>query len=90
MKEALKRLNAWTMPALAEKAIKVFGQHLSTSSLKQIKEETYGYIHDGISVKVKKPNGQTEEKKAAVIDFTKTIREEPQSKSLPGIISMLE
>lgn len=35
----------------------------------QINEEKYGYIRDGIPVKVKKQNGQTEEKRAAVIDF---------------------
>ncbi len=70
LKEALKRLNPWMTSALAEEAIKVFEHHLSTSSLMQINEEKYGYIRDGIPVKVKKPNGQTEEKKAAVIDFT--------------------
>ncbi len=35
----------------------------------QINEEKYGYIRDGIPVKVKKPNGQTEEKRAIIIDF---------------------
>ncbi len=35
----------------------------------QINEEKYFMIRDGIPVTVKKPNGQTEEKKAIVIDF---------------------
>lgn len=70
LKEALKRLNTWMTSELAEDALKTFEQHLSTSSLMQINEEKYGYIRDGIPVKVKKTNGQTEEKKAAVIDFT--------------------
>lgn len=53
-----------------EDALKTFDKHLSTAALMQINEEKYGYVRDGIPVKVKKPNGQTEEKKAAVIDFT--------------------
>lgn len=68
-REALIRLNPWLTAELVEDALKVFEQHLSTTSLMQINEEKYGYILDGIPVKVKKPNGQTEEKRAAVIDF---------------------
>lgn len=44
-------------------------QRLSTSSLLQVNEEKYFLIRDGIPVTVKKPNGQTETKKASVIDF---------------------
>ena len=69
LKEALTKFNPWMTPALVEDALKTFEQHLSTASLMQINEEKYGYIRDGIPVKVKKPNGQIEEKKAAVIDF---------------------
>ncbi|NDO51701.1 type I restriction endonuclease subunit R [Lachnospiraceae bacterium MD335] len=69
-KEALKRLNPWITPELAEDARKTFEQHLSTSSLMQINEEKYFMIRDGIPVKVKNPNGKIEEKKAAIIDFT--------------------
>lgn len=68
-KEALQRLNPWMTPMLVEDALKTFQQHLSTSSLMQINEEKYHYIRDGIPVKVKKTNGQIEEKKAVVIDF---------------------
>lgn len=70
LKEALTKINPWMTPALVEDALKTFEQHLSTASLMQINEEKYGYIRDGVPVKVKKPNGQVEEKKAAVIDFT--------------------
>ena len=42
---------------------------LSTSSPLQVNEEKYFLIRDGIPVTVKKPNGQTETKKATVIDF---------------------
>ncbi|MDE7274790.1 MAG: type I restriction endonuclease subunit R [Lachnospiraceae bacterium] len=69
-KEALRRLNPWMTPVLAEEALKTFEQHLSTSSLMQINEEKYGYIRDGIPVKVRKSNGQIEDKKAVVIDFS--------------------
>lgn len=68
-KEALIRLNPWLTAELTDDVLKTFEQRLSTASLMQINEEKYGYIRDGIPVKVKKPNGQTEEKKAVVIDF---------------------
>lgn len=68
--EALKKLNPWLPSELAEEVLRTFEQHLSTASLMQINEEKYSYIRDGIPVKVKKPNGKVEEKKAAVIDFT--------------------
>lgn len=70
LKEALTKFNPWMTPTLVEDALKTFEQHLSTASLMQINEEKYGYIRDGIPVKVKKPNGEIEEKKATVIDFT--------------------
>lgn len=69
-KEALKKLNPWLTAELTEDVVKIFEQHLSTASLLQINEEKYNYIRDGIPVKIKKPNGKVEEKKAAVIDFT--------------------
>ena len=75
-KEALKKLNPWMTPALVEDALKTFEQHLSTSSLMQINEEKYFMIRDGIPVTVKKPNGQTEEKKAVIIDFEHPFDEE--------------
>ena len=43
--------------------------YLSTASLMQINEEKYTLIRDGIPVMVKKPNGQSEEKKAQIVDF---------------------
>lgn len=70
LKEALLKLNPWLTPALLEDAIKTFESHMSSASLMQINEENYRHIRDGIPVKVKKQNGQIEEKKAIVIDFT--------------------
>lgn len=43
---------------------------IENSKWMQINEENYRHIRDGIPVKVKKQNGQIEEKKAIVIDFT--------------------
>ena len=67
--EALKKLNPWINDSQISEAQKILEQRLSTSSLLQVNEEKYFLIRDGIPVTVKKPNGQTESKKASVIDF---------------------
>ena len=68
-REALKKLNPWINDNQISEAQKVLENRLSTSSLLQVNEEKYFLIRDGIPVTVKKPNGQMETKKAAVIDF---------------------
>ncbi|MCM1123600.1 MAG: type I restriction endonuclease subunit R [Eubacterium sp.] len=75
-KKALAKLNPWMTPTLIEDALKTFERHLSTASLMQINEEKYSMIRDGIPVTVKKPNGQSEEKRAMVIDFEHPFDEE--------------
>lgn len=67
--EALKKFNPWINENQIIEAQQVLEKRLSTSSLLQINEEKYFLIRDGIPVTVKKPNGQTETKKAIVIDF---------------------
>ena len=67
--EALKKLNPWINDTQISEAQKVLENRLSTSSLLQVNEEKYFLLRDGIPVTIKKPNGQTETKKAAVIDF---------------------
>lgn len=67
--QALKTLNPWINDAQIDEAKKKFEHHISTASLMQINEEKYDYIRDGIPVTVKKPDGQTEVKRATVIDF---------------------
>ena len=67
--EALKTLNPWMNEGQIAEAQKALENRLSTSSPLQVNEEKYFLIRDGIPVTVKKPNGQTETKKAAVIDF---------------------
>ena len=68
-REALKRLNSWINDRQISEAQKILENRLSTSSLLQVNEEKYFLIRDGIPVTVKKSNGQTETKKASVIDF---------------------
>ncbi len=67
--EALKKLNPWINDSQISEAQKILENRLSTSSLLQVNEEKYFLIREGIPVTVKKPNGQTETKKATVIDF---------------------
>ena len=66
---ALKRLNPWLTAAQVTEAEKKFTGHLSTASLLQINEEKYFLLRDGIPVTVKRPDGKTETRRAAVIDF---------------------
>lgn len=67
--EALKKFNPWINDAQIAEAIKILENRLSTSSLLQVNEEKYYLIRDGIPVTIKKPNGETQIKKAMVIDF---------------------
>ena len=67
--KALKKLNPWINDSQISEVQKVLESRLSTSSLLQINEEKYFLLRDGIPVTVKKPNGQTEIKKAIIIDF---------------------
>lgn len=68
-RNALKVLNPWITSVQIDEAQKKMESYLSTASLIQINEEKYSLIRDGIPVTVKKPNGQTEEKKAQIVDF---------------------
>lgn len=68
-RDALKKLNPWITENQMDEAQKALEHRLSTSSLLQINEEKYFLIREGIPVTVKKPNGHTETKKAAVLDF---------------------
>ncbi|WP_314991295.1 type I restriction endonuclease subunit R [uncultured Campylobacter sp.] len=67
--EALKKFNPWINETQITEAVKILENRLSTSSLLQVNEEKYYLIRDGIPVTIKKPNGETQAKKATVIDF---------------------
>ena len=69
IRAALEKLNPWITPAQIDEAIGMLRQRLSTSSLLQINEEKYFLLRDGIPVTVRRPDGRTEQKRAAVIDF---------------------
>lgn len=68
-KEALLKFNPWLNENQIIEAQQVLEKRLSTVSLLQVNEEKYFLLRDGIPVTVKKPNGQTEIKKATIIDF---------------------
>ena len=68
-KEALKKYNPWINENQIIEAKEILEKRLSTASLLLVNEEKYFLIRDGIPVTVKKPNGQSETKRAAVIDF---------------------
>ena len=67
--KVLKRLNPWINEQQIVEAISKLTRRISTASLIQINEEKYNYLRDGIPVTVKRPDGRTEIKKAAIIDF---------------------
>ena len=68
-RKALKQFNPWINENQILEAQKLLENRISTASLLQVNEEKYFLIRDGIPVTVKKPNGQTETKKATVIDI---------------------
>ena len=68
-REALIKFNSWITDSQIDEAQRIFETRLSTSSVMQINEEKYLLIRDGIPVTVKRPDGKTEIKKAAVMDF---------------------
>ena len=68
-RQALLRLNPWLTPNQLDEVQKKFTAHVSTASLMQINEEKYFLLRDGIPATVKRPDGRTEIRSAAVIDF---------------------
>lgn len=69
IRKVLKRLNPWINEQQIIEAITKLTRRISTASLLQINEEKYNYLRDGIPVTVKRFDGRTEIKKAAIIDF---------------------
>ena len=69
VQQALQKFNSWITQTQITEAVRVLENRISTSSPMQTNEEKYLLIRDGIPVTVKRPNGQTETKKAIVIDF---------------------
>ena len=74
--KALKSLNPWMTDKQLAEAVERMTEHMSSQSLMQINEQKYQYIRDGIPVTRTKPNGETEEVKAKVIDFASPEKNE--------------
>ena len=74
--KALKSLNPWMTNKQLGEAVERMTERMSSQSLMQINEQKYQYIKDGIPVTRTKPNGETEEVKAKVIDFASPEKNE--------------
>ena len=74
--KALKALNPWITDKQLAEAVERMTERMSSQSLMQINEQKYQYIKDGIPVTRTKPNGETEEVKAKVIDFASPEKNE--------------
>ncbi len=68
-RQALKALNPWMTDKQLSEAVERMTERLSSQTLMQINEQKYQYIKDGVPVTLIKPNGDTEEVRAKVIDF---------------------
>jgi len=69
LRQALKNFNPWLTEKQLQECIDSMTEHISSQTLMQINEQKYKLIRDGIPVTRIKPNGETEEVKAKVIDF---------------------
>lgn len=74
--KALKALNPWMTEKQLAEAVERMTERMSSQTLIQINEEKYHYIKDGIPVTRTKPNGETEEVRAKVIDFASPQKNE--------------
>lgn len=68
-RKALKSLNPWLTDNQLQECVERMTERMSSQTLMQINEQKYQLIRDGIPVTRIKPNGETEEVKAKVIDF---------------------
>ena len=75
-RKALKLLNPWLTDKQIQEAVERMTEYMSSQTLMQINEQKYQMIRDGIPVTRTKPNGETEEVKAKVIDFASPDKNE--------------
>lgn len=75
-RKALKRLNPWLTDKQLQECVERMTEHMSSQTLMQINEQKYQYIKDGVPVTRVKPNGETEEVRAKVIDFASPQKNE--------------
>lgn len=74
--KALKALNPWLTDKQLQECVERMTEHMSSQTLMQINEQKYQLIRDGIPVTRVKPNGETEEVRAKVIDFASPAKNE--------------
>ena len=74
--KALKKLNPWLTDKQLQECVERMTEHMSSQTLMQINEQKYQLIREGIAVTRTKPNGETEEVKAKVIDFASPEKNE--------------
>jgi len=74
--KALKALNPWLTDKQLQECVERMTEHMSSQTLMQINEQKYQLIRDGIPVTRIKPNGETEEVRAKVIDFASPDKNE--------------
>lgn len=74
--KALKTLNPWLNEKQLQECVERMTEHMSSQTLMQINEQKYQLIRDGIPVTRIKPNGETEEVRAKVIDFASPDKNE--------------
>ena len=74
--QALKTLNPWLTDKQLQECEERMTERMSSQTLMQINEQKYQLIRDGIPVTRVKPNGETEEVRAKVIDFASPEKNE--------------
>ena len=74
--KALKALNPWLTDKQLQECVERMTEHMSSQTLMQINEQKYQLIRDGIPVTRIKPNGESEEVRAKVIDFASPEKNE--------------
>ncbi|MDD2215332.1 MAG: type I restriction endonuclease subunit R [Eubacteriales bacterium] len=69
LRKALYENNDWLTEEYCESAIKILLSYSSSNTLMQINRAKYAMLRDGIPIKVKKPNGEQEDRLVRVFNF---------------------
>lgn len=70
LRKALFDNNDWLTDEYCDSAVKALLTYASTSTLMQINHEKYRMLRDGIPIKVRKPNGEQEDRLVRVFNFS--------------------
>lgn len=70
LRTALFENNDWINEEQCESAVKTLISYSSSSTLMQINREKFAMLRDGIPIKIKKPNGEQEDRRVRVFNFT--------------------